>query len=198
VLQSGQSGAAATGRASAQPVASTPRAKPVEPRQPLVMDEADDDDYRISLSASRSALRDQVPRDDERLSGAAAARPVIRPFQPPRVETADYLMRQKPYPDEVRISRPTPDAAFDAPAPDHEAERQREAQARAARAKAEAEARRQQEQERAQRDEARIQALQEANTRLMEEGSGACRDCRRTAAGRLCHSACPPAGRIGG
>ncbi|MDX9698828.1 MAG: flagellar biosynthesis protein FlhF [Rhodocyclaceae bacterium] len=169
VLQSGQSGAAATGRASAQPVASTPRAKPVEPRQPLVMDEADDDDYRISLSASRSALRDQVPRDDERLSGAAAARPVIRPFQPPRVETADYLMRQKPYPDEVRISRPTPDAAFDAPAPDHEAERQREAQARAARAKAEAEARRQQEQERAQRDEARIQALQEANTRLMEE-----------------------------
>ncbi|MFN3985952.1 MAG: flagellar biosynthesis protein FlhF [Rhodocyclaceae bacterium] len=99
--------------------------------------------------------------------------PVVRPFQPPRVETADYLMRQAPYPDEILISRPDvardeppaaaarkPQAAHRAPIAESASDGELSAGATSAAAVSA---------DRARRDEVRIQALQEANAKLMDE-----------------------------
>lgn len=94
----------------------------------------EDEDYRVSLGGAAS--------------GASFTQPVIRPFSPPRMETPDYLIRQRDY-EEVAERKlatarmPEPVQAAEVPMANENAER-----------------------------DGRITALQEANTRLMDELAG--------------------------
>lgn len=51
-----------------------------------------DDDFHVSLSRYAAAQR---PAPEPRRAPAKAAEPVIRPFDPPRMETPDYLIRNR-------------------------------------------------------------------------------------------------------
>lgn len=65
----------------------------------------DSDDYRVSLSSRRvgNGANAAMP-SAEREPRPAPAAAVVRPFDPPRVETADYLMRRSAYPESIEIS----------------------------------------------------------------------------------------------
>lgn len=63
----------------------------------------DSDDYRVSLSSRRVGNgANSAMQAAEREPRPAPA--VVRPFDPPRVETADYLMRRSAYPESIQIS----------------------------------------------------------------------------------------------
>lgn len=191
-------------RRAAAPARATASRPPVQHEFPP-MDDDSGDDYRISLSAQRQAQHaaqqrtqayDSTTRSPRVASARAAARPaqparsladhpVVRAFEPPRVETADYLMNQAPYPEGIEISAPrrrgpepagvaatAMDEDFAAeprvsarPAVEPENVAERVAERIAERLESE----RQAAQRRSQEDEARIKALQEANAKLMEE-----------------------------
>lgn len=117
-------------------------------------DAADDDDYTVSLSAGRG--------------GREPARPpkVVSPFNPPRYETADYLMRK-------RDSAPTPvqqsvaaDERFDAYVRPGRVEAEPRSEASPLRPEPVAP------RTQSPQDDQRILALQQDNARLMSELSG--------------------------
>src|SRR5690554_1387260 len=104
------------------------------PRTERVAEE--DEDYRVSLGG--------------RASAADSVQTTVRPFSPPRMETPDYLIRQRGYEETskqtttaVRTPTPVQSPQAEAVSVDEDAER-----------------------------DGRIAALQEANARLMDELSG--------------------------
>lgn len=119
-------------------------------------DALEDDDYTVSLSSGKG------------MRGSTGSPKVISPFNPPRYETADYLMRERDAP----------------PAPDQRPESAQErshAYSRPRQALAEIEARRSEPSARPEpsairpqypQDDKRIAALQQDNARLMSELSG--------------------------
>lgn len=84
--------AAVTARAAATVPAPTASAVAPAPR-PRSADEDGDGDFQVSLSA----LAAQAARNAEQRNAAAvrATEPVLRPFSPPRIETADYTVRTR-------------------------------------------------------------------------------------------------------
>ncbi|NMG76722.1 flagellar biosynthesis protein FlhF [Aromatoleum diolicum] len=82
---------------AARPAAPAVQAPSVERApQPLVRG-LDDDDFQVSLSGRAPAGRPTAQQP-------ARTAPAIRPFNPPRMETADYLMRSRaPFADEYSI-----------------------------------------------------------------------------------------------
>lgn len=79
--------------APAAPVAAAPARAPFPASLPDI-----DDDFHVSLSAQRPAAA--------RPSAAPkAAAPVVRPFQPPRLETPDYLLRTPAMPQGTDLLR---------------------------------------------------------------------------------------------
>lgn len=129
----------------------------------------DSDDYRVSLSARRVGNSGDVPMQAaERAPKPTPAPAVVRPFDPPRVETADYLMRRHDYPESISISgdsrrgvaaQPSgmQSAAPRAPAPVPETGEMAPVAARGFGAAM---------------DDERIRSLQDTNRKLMEELSG--------------------------
>ncbi|ANQ84270.1 flagellar biosynthesis protein FlhF [Azoarcus olearius] len=134
------------------PQAAARRDEPVEPRAPArPAPRFDDDDFHVSLSALAAGA---VPRNAAAPAVRQPGDKVIRPFNPPRIETADYMLREeKPQP----RSAPAPRRAVEEPA----------ATAPAAAAAAPMVA-----PEAAVRDDGRVRELQETNARLMAELSG--------------------------
>lgn len=118
----------------------------------------EDDDYRVRLSGATSA-----PAARARPIAAAPPAPDVRPFEPPRMDTPDYLIRKRGYGGEINlpglppektaeveramVAQPAPQARPVTPASQHT-----EAVAREER-----------------REEERIRSLQEANDQLMSE-----------------------------
>ncbi len=149
--------------------AEAPRPAPRAAPQPAPLQSADEDDYRVSLSSRRA---EQAPRTHAATPAQARPRieqrqptPTVRPFQPPRVETADFLMRSQDFPDSIQISDDEPRGARaaaprvprgDTLAPRGSADDIAPAAAAPARP----------------REDERIRALQDANRKLMDELSG--------------------------
>lgn len=135
--------------------APNPRATPTAPASVPVARSDDSDDYRVSLSAHRVAQAGNASMAPaERMPKPAAA--VLRPFVPPRVETADYLMRRNDYPESINISADTRRTA----APPAVMPEATEMPAAAVRGFGTA------------MDDERIRTLQDTNRKLMEELSG--------------------------
>ncbi|WP_341644371.1 flagellar biosynthesis protein FlhF [Thauera sp. SDU_THAU2] len=115
-----------TAAAEKTAVAAKPAARAVAPEpfaQPgALAPEAAEDDFHVSLSA----LAANAARNAARPAPAAPPQPVIRPFSPPRIETADFAMRSRPAP-----------ASAPAPADDSGSARVRELQETNARLMAE-------------------------------------------------------------
>ena len=136
-----------------------------------------DDDFHVSLSGQAPVRRPaapQAPRAPLAQTSPAAqapqavrpAAPVVRPFQPPRMETADYLMRSQA---EARLDDPFDDESFvqqapvpvEAPAPQRPQREMRiDPPAQPAPRPV------------ANADDDRIRELQSANARLMNEMAG--------------------------
>ena len=160
---------ATPGSAPRAPMTEPQRAAPRPSAQPAPFAAADEDDYRVSLSSRRA---EQAPRTPAASPAQARARieqrqpaPTLRPFQPPRVETADFLMRSQDFPDSIQISDDEPRGARATPS---RGQRGDAAPARGIAdeftAAAAAPAR--------PREDERIRVLQDANRKLMEELSG--------------------------
>lgn len=107
---------------------------------------SDEADFRVSLSALAASVARQTPRAPSRPAAAATASAALRPFAPPRIETADYAMRNRDAVAAVAAASATRSgAALATP----------EAGAAAS-----------------DLDSARIRELQETNARLMDELAG--------------------------
>lgn len=117
----------------------------------------DTDDYRVSLSAQRMAGAAAAPSPERN----PRANATVRPFEPPRVETADYLMRRNDYPESILISGDARRTQAVAPSVQAGMPRPAEAaEAPAARSRGSA------------LDDERIRTLQETNRKLMDELTG--------------------------
>ncbi|ATE59394.1 flagellar biosynthesis protein FlhF [Thauera sinica] len=100
--------AAARARTGAAAAAPSQPAMPQPAARPATAPAADDadDDFRVSLSdLAASARRGQAS------AARAAAEPVIRPFDPPRIETPDFLLAAQA----ATAARPRPAATPEAP-----------------------------------------------------------------------------------
>ncbi|GHT83602.1 flagellar biosynthesis regulator FlhF [Betaproteobacteria bacterium] len=162
-------------QATREPVASAPQPAPRRAayrEEPVsAMDELDDDDFHVTLS---SLAADAIPRD---LAASAprrplqrqtpppapaarqsSARPVVRPFTPPRIETADYVPRAGAYRDAFRAAADA-DVAQSGQAQSQVPERMVEKVAERVAAKMVARG----------GEAERVKALQESNVRLMDE-----------------------------
>ncbi len=143
----------------------TRSAAPAAPRaqaaQPAPLPDIDDD-FHVRLSTRASA----APRSAEAQRAAAAkpASPVIRPFNPPRMETPDYLMRTRD-----RAQAFEEDTASDALATAMLSRSARATEPVPARSEAVIPAARE---TREERDDPRIRDLQDANAKLMGELAG--------------------------
>lgn len=149
-----------------QAPASRPRPAPA-PAPQAAPAAADEDDFQVSLSPRAASAK--APRTQAAARQQAA--PVVRPFNPPRIETADYLMRTQERSDtrsgglsaadeliehgHAAAMRPQAQRAV-RPVP---AERQAEAPVREAPMRAAA-------------DDERVRALEESNVKLMAELAG--------------------------
>ncbi|MFT3758739.1 flagellar biosynthesis protein FlhF [Thauera sp.] len=81
--------------AAAKPADRTAAPEPfTQPAPRALAPEAAEDDFHVSLSA----LAANAARNAARPAVAASPQPVIRPFSPPRIETADFAMRSRPAP----------------------------------------------------------------------------------------------------
>ncbi|MDR2688725.1 MAG: flagellar biosynthesis protein FlhF [Azoarcus sp.] len=164
---------------------SPPRRDPAPRPAARLPGSIDDDDFHVTLSSLAAGA---IPRPATSARGnitppPAQRQPVVKPFSPPRIETADYAYR-----DAHRDPPPTPKAA---PAPVTErvvekmAERVAEKVAVAARGG----------------DALRVRELQEANTRLMAELSSIRGIIERQLAGfawnETCRQAPARAGMLG-
>ncbi|WP_068636414.1 flagellar biosynthesis protein FlhF [Thauera butanivorans] len=93
--------------AAARPAAKAAAPEPfVQPGPRALAPEAAEDDFRVSLSA----LAANAARNAARPAPAAPQQPVIRPFSPPRIETADFAMRSRPAPASAPVSAPAEDS----------------------------------------------------------------------------------------
>lgn len=152
--------AAAPARSAAPAVARPAVARSERVQRPQPPMAFDDDDFHVSLSALAAGA---VPR-----AAATAAAPqasgdkVIRAFNPPRIETADYMLRT----DAVRARPAAPQ-----PAPQLREDIQPAAPAFAP-VEAPAPAPRVEAVDSRPRDDGRVRELQETNARLMAELSG--------------------------
>lgn len=148
-------GALQGGGRGAAPAARKPAAAP-RPQPQRTVAAYDDEDFHVNLSGLAAGAATRAPAAAPR----RPAGPVIRPFNPPRIETADFLMREQDTRD-----RPVPPPAVARPRP---APAPREVAAeRGAAFEAEALAARVREAE-----DGRVRALQEANAKLMDELAG--------------------------
>jgi len=126
-------------------------APPRREERPAPVSEHEDEDCRVSLGATRAPARP-----------AERPAPRIRPFEPPRMETPDYIIRRRGYEDVApQPSRPAPRAEAAAP---RAVERAQPVMAESAPARVAAEPR--------PAEDPRIAELQAANARLMAELSG--------------------------
>ena len=142
----------------ARPAAPPPQSVPAERRSvaPQLSDAADED-FQVSLSG-RAAAAEAAPR----------RAPVIRPFNPPRVETPDYVMRKQAQAFDDALAMD----GWDLPEPPRAAVPPRRPTARVAAmepVRAEPAAAAPQPVAMPAQDDERVRALQEANTLLMKE-----------------------------
>ncbi len=145
---------------SPRPAAAAPRPPQAAPRvQPRPATAGiDDDDFHVNLSSLAAGV---VPRSAAAAAPRRVQEPVLRPFNPPRIDTPDYLARSGAYGAPAPTPRPAPssprvtveDGGVRAPAPSVETRRIDTSFGREA-------------------DDARVLALQEANSHLMGELSG--------------------------
>lgn len=146
----------------AEEVGAMPASRPVSqpaPRVSVPLDD-DDEDCRVSLSGARPE-KEAKPEP----------RPVIRPFEPPRMETPDYLIRKRGYEQDADprpMRTPEPAATTLQPGPQMTVPHEPAAAPHAdAPARVSAESRRARE-----ADVERIAALEASNARLMGELGG--------------------------
>lgn len=125
----------------------------VQPRPATVG--IDDDDFHVNLSSLAAGA---VPRNATKAAPQRNQEAVLRPFNPPRIDTPDYLARSGAY----SAPAPTPRAAPSSPRVTVEDGGQR----------APAPAPRVDTSFGREADDARVLALQEANSHLMDELSG--------------------------
>lgn len=149
-------GALQSAARSAAPAAPAP-----QPAQPAALPDIDDD-FHVRLSTRMPAQT--RPAEVQRAVAAKPANPVIRPFNPPRMETPDYLMRTRD-----RDMAFSEDAAGDALALAMQSRKAREREGGSSRPEAVTPAPRE---AREERDDPRIRDLQEANAKLMGELAG--------------------------
>ncbi|MCZ4306618.1 flagellar biosynthesis protein FlhF [Zoogloeaceae bacterium G21618-S1] len=130
-------------------------AKPASVKAPAASLAHDDDegegDYRVQLSSAR---RPSAPAAQPTRAPAAAPAQQIRPFQPPRLDRPVMHHEVFPRHDEMRAAEPPRTARTEAPRQSAPAPRTVPAEPRR------------------EEESARIRALQETNTRLMEEMGG--------------------------
>ncbi|NMG64401.1 flagellar biosynthesis protein FlhF [Azoarcus indigens] len=126
----------------------------------------DDDDFHVSLSglAAGAIPRNATAEMPRRAAAEPAVRPqVIRPFTPPRAEPNDHIVSRRPAAPAAAL-RPAPLLDMPEPRPSMERPLAEPVHQPAATAPAASLAR--------EAEDARVQALQETNARLMDELSG--------------------------
>ncbi|QDF96238.1 flagellar biosynthesis protein FlhF [Azoarcus sp. DD4] len=116
----------------------------------------EDDDFHVSLSALAAGA---VPRTQAPAAARAPADKVIRPFNPPRIETADYMLRADAVQTRRTAAPSAPRLRDEAPLPSEPAAIQ------VPQTRVEAIDSR-------PRDDGRVRELQETNARLMAELAG--------------------------